>query len=449
MNKKIFIIGLVSLLCFSLVKGQDTETVSLSLKQAREYALNNNYEVKNAQIDIVKSKKKVWETTAIGLPNVSGSLSYQNTFEVPEITTVATPALYDPVTGEHTGHGYEEASLKFGEPQTTTYSFTVSQLIFSGEYIVGLQAARTYKLLSDQSLQQKQIDVIDAINSAYYTALMVKENYNILDSSYQNTMQIANEMEEMFKVGLIEETEVTQLKLTASNIKNSMLTIKRQHELALDLLKLNIGMDINKNILLTDDLETFSNEAVSSAGAGELNLESNIDYKLLETQEKLSELSLKREKSTILPSISGFYQHLEYVDEPAFTFQQPDMIGVNVSVPIFASGSRHSKIQQAKLNLEQTRNLKQMATEGIKLEYNRAKADYESALEKFTIEKENVKLSKKIYNNTLEKFKNGTSSSLELTQINNQYLTNQSNYHSAIFELLNAKSKLDKVLNKF
>ena len=57
-------------------------------------------------------------------------------------------------------------------------------------------------------------------------------------------------------------------------------------------------------------------------------------------------------------------------------------------------------------------------------------------------------IGKKVFDKTSIKYKEGVSSSLDLTQINNQYLQTQTNYIAALVELLNAKIRLDKSLNQ-
>ncbi|PLX01068.1 MAG: hypothetical protein C0594_14565, partial [Marinilabiliales bacterium] len=173
----------------------------------------------------------------------------------------------------------------------------------------------------------------------------------------------------------------------------------------------------------------------------------NLNIQLMETQVKISELSFKREKATVLPSLSAFYRHEEKLNAPDFNFSIPDMIGLSLNVPIFASGSRNSKIQQAKLELEKTRNSKELAVQGIILEYNEAVSGYRNALDNYYNQKENLGLSEKIYNNNLAKYKEGTVSSIDLTQAHNQFLTTQSNYFNAVMELFSAKNKIESILN--
>jgi len=70
---------------FSQENTTKTVSNSFTLEEAVKYAVENGYDVKAKKIDLEIAKKKIWETTAIGLPQVSGSIAYQHTFVVPEM----------------------------------------------------------------------------------------------------------------------------------------------------------------------------------------------------------------------------------------------------------------------------------------------------------------------------------------------------------------------------
>jgi len=107
---------------------------------------------------------------------------------------------------------------------------------------------------------------------------------------------------------------------------------------------------------------------------------------------------------------------------------------------------RVSQVKQAALELEKSKLQKIQAQQGLELEFRQTRTEYETALDKYQTLKESYRLSKKIYDKTLIKYREGVSSSTELTTIQNQYLTTQSNYYTAIYDLLSAKAKMEKLL---
>jgi len=442
-----------------LAEAQDTVAVShnkamkFSLKEAQEFALQNSPAVKTAVIDLESAKKKVWETTAIGLPQVTASGNYQYIFKVPEF---AFGGFYDyrllpdgtPITKNDLLSTYQPGQpVKLGVQQNFTWNITVNQLIFSREYIVGLQASRTFKELSERNLLKTKNETKEAVAKAYYMILTGEENLSILRQSLQLIDKTLNDVTAMFKQGFVEETDVDQIRINKLNLENMVNSVNEQVQVAYQLLKFQMGLDVNQPIELTDKLDeliTQGNFKLWSQDA--FDVQKNIDMKIMQTNEALSLLNLQREKSRFLPSLSAFYQHQEQLKKPQFNFTIPDITGVGISWPLFTSGSRNSKVAQARLALEKATIGKNQVRDGLLIDFEQSRNTYNKALNDYLTLKENLNLSDKIYRKMLLKYSQGMASSMELTQAQNQFLTTQSNYYNAVLSLFNAQAKLEKLL---
>jgi len=178
----------------------------------------------------------------------------------------------------------------------------------------------------------------------------------------------------------------------------------------------------------------------------EFKLQNSVDYQMVSIQEKISELLLKLEKSKYLPSVSAFYRHQEQTNQPSFNFAVKDVVGATLSLPIVTSGMRSAKVSQARFDLEKLRLNKMDAEQGLTMEFETAWNSYQTAFSNFTSNHESMILSKKVYDRTIIKYREGVSSSFELAQNQNQFLTTESNYYNSLLSLLIAKAKLDRIL---
>lgn len=442
-----------------LAKAQDTLTASdskaikFSLKEAQEYALQNSPAVKSAAIDLESARKKIWETTAIGLPQVTATGNYQYIFKVPEFSF---GGFYDyrllpdgtPITKNDLLNTYQPGQpVKLGVQQNFTWNISVNQLIFSGEYIVGLQASRTFKELSERNLQKTKNETKEAVAKAYYMILTGEENLSILRQNLQLIDKTLNDVTAMYKQGFVEETDVDQIRINKLNLENLVNSVTEQVQIAYRLLKFQMGIDVNQSIELTDKLdELIAMGNFKLWSQNEFDVQKNIDLKIMQTNEALSMLNLQREKSRFLPSISAFYQHQEQLKKPQFNFTIPDITGFGISWPLFTSGSRNSKVSQARLALEKATIGKNQVRDGLIIEFDQSRNAYNKALNDYLTFKENLNLADKIYRKTLLKYSQGMASGMELTQAQNQFLTTESNYYNAVLSLFNAQAKLEKLL---
>ena len=169
---------------------------------------------------------------------------------------------------------------------------------------------------------------------------------------------------------------------------------------------------------------------------------------MLDIQVKASELLLKLKKSEFLPDLGAFYQYYKEFNKNAFSFNPPHVIGAQLSIPIFGSGMKLAKIAQARNDLYKAKNTKGQMSDALLLDFESSKSALLTARDKYETESNNLQLAKKIYNRSLIKYTNGMLSNIELTQVQNQFLTAQSNYYTAIQNLITAKSKLEKMLSK-
>lgn len=413
---------------------------AFSLSQAKSYAVEHNIEYKNAALDVDASRQKVNEITAIGLPQVSGSASFQSFIDIP--VQLIPAAAFDP-----TAPADLYVPVQFGIDNTLQAGLTVNQLVFDGTYIVGLQSAKTYVSLSEKMRAKSAIDIKDRVASAYYGVLAMeesikalKDNLNYLESTLQETKAIAEQ-------GLMDETEADQMELTVGNVRNMLASMERQREVAYKSLKYSMGMPLTSEITLSETLSDLVGESAANAASADpkVNLGSHVDYQLAATQEELMKLNMKKEKYTRLPSLGGYfsYSRSSFSNEFDFADWYPSTLwGLQLNVPIFDSFGTHNKIKQAKIEVEKAENNREMLEQALQIQAESAQEEYLTALANYNHEKSNLQLSNDILRKTVARQQSGMASSLEVSTANAQYLTTQNNVVAAQLQLLNAKAKL-------
>lgn len=444
----------------AMAQQKPAEVTSLSLKQAQDYALKNNVNARNSAIDMEKAKKKIWETTATGLPQINATANYQHLFKVPSLSLggttflttdlpAGTPITSDDILNKNVTMGFTpSAPIPLGVKNNTTLDITVSQLIFSGQYIVGLQATKVFYVMTDQTRQKTELELKENVANTYAMVLVFDQNLKVLTQSLENTNKTLGDMQQMYKQGMIENTDVDQIELVSLTLKNAVNSMTRQLDATNDLLKYQLGMPFTDQLQLTDDLESLAGTVNLEAITGsQFNVEKNLDYQIVKTSEAISNLNLKLEKSGYLPNLAAVYRHEEMMNAPAFNFNPKDVFGISMNIPIFSSGQRNVKVQQRKLELQQVINTKNDLVNGLQLQFINSRNDLLSAYEKYQNDKRNIELTKRIYDKTLIKFKEGVATSREITDNLNQYLTAQSNLYNSIMAVVSAKNKLDKLNN--
>ncbi len=449
-KRKIFYFSLVIGLFFILIEGMHGETLKkLDLNSIRELALKHNKSLKNAKLDIKIARNVVRETTATGLPQIDGKIAYQDMAQIP--TTLIPAQFIDPDAEDGTFF-----AMKFGTQHNMTAEITASQLVFNGTYIVALQSSKIYMRLSKENLKKTEIEVKSLVTGTYYLILISENLRDILSKNLESLKKLHYETSELYKAGFVEETDVDQIEYFVIGIKNRLSAIKRQVEISYKLLKFQIGFELDREISLDGDINSMSaNVDYKTLLAREFNLPGHIDYKMADTQVKSFSLMLKKEKSLFLPSLTAFVSHSQNAMRNEFSFFKKTeekwfpstIIGLNLNIPIFSSGMRIAKVNQAKYELEKSLNLKSDVSDSLNLGYLNARSRYLTAIGGKESSYRNLQIADKIYKKNIEKFKKGVSSSMELIQAYNQYLQSQYGYTSALIEFYNSLTDLEKYLN--
>jgi outer membrane protein TolC len=434
--------------------GQDKKEIfKLSISDAQAFALKNNRAIKSAKIDVSSMDKQIWASIATGLPQFNFDANYQHQFVIPELNLgpyLDVNSLPDGVVNKSDLlNAYKNSpSYALGVRNNTVFNFTISQLIFSGEYIVGLQASKVVKQVTEKALVKIENQTEETVATTYYLVLVLDENARVLRESLKSTDQTYSDLVKMNQEGFNEETDVDQMKIGRSNILTLITSIDAQKELSMKLLKYQLGIGFDQPVLLTDSLPGIIAQGnIKYLSSPEFDVKNSIDYKMISDQEKVSSLLLKRQQAKQIPTISGFYRHQEQSNMPAFNFAVKDIIGVTLSLPIITSGLRNANIGMAKYDLMKTRLNKENIEQGLILEFETARSSYQTAFSNFTTNKESMLLSKKVYDKTVIKYKEGVSTSFELTQNQAQFLTAESNYYNSVLSLLNDQAKLDRILS--
>jgi outer membrane protein len=423
------------------------ETRNFSLEEAKAYAKKNNYDVQKAKLAIDVANKQKWQVIATGFPQITLSADMNKLIDIP------TQLIPGEFFGEDAG---TFIPVQFGVPYNASYGVMASQLIFSGSYIVGLQASQTFMQLSEQAHKKSEIDVGETITQSYFLVLMAEENRKVLASSLQNINQTYNEISELNKEGFVEATDVSQMQISVNQLETQLKSVEQQIDVTYKILKLQMGIDINASIVLTDSLgQLLKTEDISERLRRDFHVEDNIGFKLLLTQEKLADLTLKNEYSTFLPTISAFANIEKNAQRNSFNFfdtskpwYKTTVAGIQLSWPIFSGGQKIFKVQQAKIELKQAELDRIKAQQGLDLQYMQARSALKTAYDSYQNSKENRKLANEVYEINLEKYKEGIISSLDLVQAHNQYLQAEGDYLKSAAQLLTARTTLDKLLNE-
>jgi len=438
------------------VSAQEPDSM-LSLQQARQCAVRYNKTLMNARDNLRVSDERIKEVKAQGLPQVDGTLDFMTYFNYELELDFGMGSGSNPdINLLLLDDGDWEVLKMLGSSEPIVMSnqssakVQLSQLIFSGQYLMGIQTAKIAKELSQQSMKRTEVEIIEGVTNSYYLILATEHTLEIIDKTLENMNTTLQHTRNLYAAGVAEETDVDQIYSAVSQLTNSKKSLERVIRLNYNLLKFQLGVKPDQYIHLTDSLDQFINtvELESNLFAG-YDITGNIDYQLMETQVRLSEKQADIAKWAYAPTIAGFYSYTEKILTTGFDLTPKHVAGVNLSLPIFSSGMRKAKLSQAKIELDMAQRNQELVTEQLQLQEKQLLFNLQNALENYYTQKENIGIAERLYLSIQNKYKQGLLSSLDLTQANTNYLNAETNYLNSVLTLLQAKLALEKLYNTF
>jgi outer membrane protein len=437
-----------STIMFLLISGsalfarENKSELKLSLKEAQEYAIQHNKMVISAHMDVEASRIALWETISNGLPQISATGSFTDNLKL--MTTLLPGEFFGKPAGT-------KEPITFGSQYNTGASFQASLLLFNAPFYIGIETTKLVQKLNEKSLSKSELDTKESVCSAYFLILVSEKSLQILDGNIANLNETLKSTRVMFSAGMAEATDVDQMVSNVTMVENTRSSMLRTIELNYNLLRFQLGLSSDTQIILSETLESLTSEInIEALLSQQFDHKQNINYMLIEGQEKMSFLALKTQKASVLPTLSGFYSYgINGMGDKVSSQQwfRNSMTGLQLSIPIFASGQRYSQIKKAQINLEKARTTKDMVSEQLLLQEKQIRYDLVNANLQYKSQKENVDVSRRVYASMENKFRQGMASSLDLTQANSLYLQAENNYISALMNLLQTKLALDKLLN--
>jgi outer membrane protein len=418
----------------------------LTIDEAVEYAWGHTTAIKNAGINIADAEQQIIERRATGLPSLSGSASYNRYLEIP--VQVLPEQFVQLIQALNPG---EEVSpeASFLLKNNFTAGLSLDAMIFDGSYFTALKAAKVYRQYVQEEMLVEKREVRNQVTDAYLPVLLVDENLEILDRNIENLEKLLFETRELYEAGFAEQLDIDRLELSLSNLEIERENLEQQRTSAMNVLKFVLNFPMDRELVLTEDLENYAETVSGDALSGPVNLDRRPEIGLANAGIELQDLNVEVNKQAFLPTLRGtvVYQQQYQGDNFSDGFWAPtSFVGLNLNVPIFDGFGKKATVERARLEREKVINQRQDLQRSIRMEVHNARIEYLNARRSLDGQSKNLDLARRIYETTQIKYREGVGSSLEVNQAEQSLYQTQSNYLQSLYNLVTARFALNRAL---
>jgi outer membrane protein len=442
--KNLFVVVVLVATVFRTASAQ--EIVQLNLKQALEYAIENNVDAKNARLELLVAETTVKEELSKGLPQLNGSFNLNYNPAVPVLFLPNEPPFGDPTIDS------DVIPLRFGVSYQSGLGVTASQMIFDGSFFVGLRASKTLRELTEFDRIKTENDVLLTVKKAYFGVLVNKERIKLAQSNLSRIDSLLEETKAIYEAGLAEKIDVSRIQVQRNNTYTQVERSRTAYEISKQLLKIQMGLPRDYDVLITETLAELNpvdqlNQLLTMEGMP------RVEVNQLEKNLELVGLDLRNNTVQYMPKItfnanyqrSGAGNALSTVYDSRNWFSS-SLLGVNMQIPIFDGFLKSSKIQRNRIQQDQLENQRLFLDDNISLEIYQARTSLKNDLNILEVQRENMALAQEVYDISKIKYNEGVGSNLEVVEADAALIESEINYLSALYDGLIAKVDLEKAL---
>ena len=431
----IFGLGLLPAFSFAQTEKEKTLSGSVTLEQCINYALNNQPNVKLANIDKEIVEREINTQLADWLPQVRVDGSYTRNL----------------VIGSNVANiGGDPVVIKQGLNNASNAGLLVDQAIYSNELLLASKAAKYSREQVSQSVESVKINTITQVSKAFYDVLLSQEQLNILDGDIVRLEKQLNDAYAQFQSGLVDKIDYKRATISLNSSKAQRKAVTERLVYKKSYLNQLMGTSTNSKIdLVFDDSNIAAKIALDTSSY--VAQENRIELKQLNTQRQLQQLNVSYYKMGFLPKISGFYNYnLNYFNDNFSNLYDRDypasQVGLRLSIPIFQGTKRIQSLRRAELQTEAIDITIEDQRNQINTEYDLALGTYKSNLNDWKVQGENEELAKEVYETVKMQYDEGIKTYLDLITAETDLRTTQLNYLNSLYNLLSSKVDVQKAM---
>ncbi|MCC5941679.1 MAG: TolC family protein [Balneolaceae bacterium] len=434
------------LLCFFLtpllLQAQER---SITLEEAIQIALQNNYQLKQAENNRGLADTRVRSAQADFLPNLSASFS----------------------GNRQVGRQFVQEDLTFEDRTTIGLNggINTSITVFDGfSNISNLRRAQAEKASDDLQFERLRENVMFNTASRYLQVVLNEELLKISETTLEASESQLEQVRAQVEVGA---RPMVDLFNQESAVANDELTVI-QRENALEVSKAQL-IRIMQDESITDIVTSMPSVDELSLAPVNLNLHDLIEAALemrsdLRSQEfdiESNRQSYRIARAQYLPTINASASiGARYSDQ--FTFMGESVsfsdqffdqnvtrsIGFNIQIPIFTRWNNRTNVESAYVQLRNSELQLDNVRFQISEEVRQAYSDYQSIVKELESTEKSLRAAERAYETEQQRYEVGSSTLIELNLANANYVHAQSNRIQAIYNFVFQEQLLDYFLGQ-
>lgn len=407
----------------------------LRLEDCLSQALEQNPEIKNAQLGLLLPDAQRGEVRANLLPQINASGNYQYYLEVPR-QMIPASAFGGP-EGEY-------AAAQFGVPLNMNTTLQATQVLYSQPLRLALRQVEVGRELAQLNLQSTREEIAYNVSAAYFNAQALAKQIVFLEGNLSSLERVTKTTQLLAGQQLATAVDVQRLQLQQQNLQNQLQNLRDQQLRVHRLLQLLMGIPQTEDIAIDTTIRVLDVTTLASPP-----LVAHTALKLIEKQKGNLLLEQQSIRAGALPTIAAFGSYSmsgfgKFGDNNLLKFYPSSAVGVTAQWNIFDGQARKAKITQKNLKFQQLEHQQAYLQESIAMQTANARTQILSNQRALEAAASSVRLADKVLQQTTLQLQEGLATITDLLNAENSLREAQTNYLSTLINLRTAQLEMEK-----
>jgi outer membrane protein TolC len=437
-----------------------------SLQRAIQVALGSSHMIAAAEEGVSIADQQVREAWSNVFPDIVASASYARNLQVQQGFLPAR--LLDPTAPEGA-----VTAVRFGSDNTWGAGLTIEQPLFEYDVFVGVGAAKRFRNLESERLRFTTQDVVTSVRRTYLGALLLAEEYRLIQNSLARTESTLEETRALNRAGLTGAYDVLRLEVQVANLEPNLRRVRNAADAAKRLLLIELGLPPTEEIRLEGSLAVVdiaegavndqANATLLSMSGLPVVADLHVDDLLALALDRRSELlqgrliisleetRLQSQRGEFFPSVTLFGNYnIAAQEDGALTFfggpnnrTTASAVGLRVSLPLFQGMARPARIQQTAATVRRNEVQLERLEREVENEIRTMLANLDEAQLRVASQRRAVAQAQRGFEIASAEYREGIGSQLQITDAENALRETEFNYAEAVFDYLIARTGLD------
>jgi outer membrane protein TolC len=491
---------------------QTTEVAKMTLDEAIQIGLVNNYVLRGLGYNISEVNSQINEAVGSLYPKVSFSANYQRsiissnpfagssagslfsglgqigwlgfneaarTDDDPNTNPISLGEYYQRQAAglEAAGISTSSSSNPFAVPNAFNNTLSLNQTLYNAAAVSALKVANAAKSLTEAGIVRQQQQVVSQIRAAFYRVLLAREQVEVLKKSIERVNETVRDVGRTVEQGVAPRFQRLSAEVERGNLDAQRIIAENNAELALSSLKLVLGLQMDQPIDIRGTWKDFvTDEPVPSLqNAIQIAQNNRPDLKQAAQAIHLQELTKQLTQSTAKPIVSAFgsfgyagripnysgrnVTNTDATDPFKFTkshrtifsgnYWDPSLaVGLSLTWNIYDGGTRRAQVERNQIAVDRATLQKMQLEDAMSLEVEQALRSVLSAKQRIASQQLNIERAEENYRIASTRLKEGVGNQLEERQASELLDQTRLGYASAMFDYLNAKNTYETAIGK-